>query len=86
MKLRDSWLVSSSSDRDDDGDSAKRKDLLRVVVVVSNLSRSNMRDRRELSFCYDLVITQVVIRQSFDSTFIFGLRYKVYSGKAKLQF
>ena len=36
--------------------------------------------------CYDFVITQVVIRQSFDSTFIFDLRYKVYSGKAKLQF
>ena len=36
--------------------------------------------------CYDFVITQAVIRQSFDSTFIFGLRYKVYSGKAKLQF
>ena len=38
------------------------------------------------SWCYDFVITQVVIRQSSDSTFIFGLRYKVYSGKAKLQF
>ena len=45
IKLRDNWLVSSSSDRDNDGDSAKRKDLLRVVVVVSNLSRSSMRDR-----------------------------------------
>ena len=45
IKLRDNWLVSSSSDRDDDGDSAKRKDLLRVVVVVSSLSRSDMRDR-----------------------------------------
>ena len=38
-----------------------------------------------MALCYDFVITQVVIRQSFDSTFIFGLRYKVYSGKAKLQ-
>ena len=38
------------------------------------------------SLCYDFVITQVVIRQSFDSTFIFDLRYKVYSVKAKLQF
>ena len=36
--------------------------------------------------CYDFVITQVVIRQSFGLTFIFCLRYKVYSGKAKLQF
>ena len=45
IKLRDNWLVSSSSDRDDDGDSAKRKDLLRVVVMVSSLSCSNMRDR-----------------------------------------
>ena len=45
IKLRDNWLVSSSSDRDNDGDSAKRKDLLRVVVVVSSLSRSSMRDR-----------------------------------------
>ena len=45
IKLRVNWLVSSSSDRDDDGDSAKRKDLLRVVVVVSSLSRNSMRDR-----------------------------------------
>ena len=44
IKLRDSWLVSSSSDRDNDGDSAKRKDLLRVVVMVSSLSHSSMRD------------------------------------------
>ena len=86
IKLRVNWLSSSSSDKDDDGDSAKLNDLLRVVVEVSSLSRSNMRDRGELSFCYDFVITQVVIRQSFDLTFIFGLRYKVYSGKAKLQF
>ena len=33
IKLRDNWLVSSSSDRDNDGDSAKWKDLLRVVVI-----------------------------------------------------
>ena len=47
IKLRDNWLVSSSSDRDDDGDLAKQKDLLHVqlVVVVSSLSRSSMRDR-----------------------------------------
>ena len=45
IKLRDNWLVSSSSDRDDVGDSAKRKDLLRVVMVVSSLSCSSMRDR-----------------------------------------
>ena len=45
IKLHDNWLVSSSSDRDDDGDSAKWKDLLRVVVMVSSLSRSSMRDR-----------------------------------------
>ena len=42
IKLRDNWLVSSSSDKDDDRDSAKRKDLLRVVVMVSSLSRNNM--------------------------------------------
>ena len=57
IKLRVNWLSSSSSDKDDDGDSAKRNDLLRVVVVVSSLSCNDMRDRRELSFCYDLTIT-----------------------------
>ena len=57
IKLRDNWLVSSSSDRDDDGDSAKQKDLLRVVMMVSSLSRSNMRDRGELNFCYNFDIT-----------------------------
>ena len=45
IKLQVNWLSSSLSDKDDGGDSAKRKDLLRVVVVVSNFSRSNMRDR-----------------------------------------
>ena len=45
IKLRDSWLVSSLSDGDDDGDSAKWKDLLRVVVMVLSLSRSSMRDQ-----------------------------------------
>ena len=58
IKLRDSWLVSSSSDRDDDGDSAKWKDLLHVVVVVSSLS---CEIGGELSFCYDFTITQAVI-------------------------
>ena len=42
IKLRVNWLFSSSSDKDDDGDSAKWNDLLCVVVVVSSLSRSNM--------------------------------------------
>ena len=42
IKLRVNWLSSLSSDKDDGGDSAKRNDLLRVVMVVSSLSRSNM--------------------------------------------
>ena len=45
IKLRVNWFSSSSSDKDDGGVLAKRNDLLRVVVVVSRLSRSNMRDR-----------------------------------------
>ena len=57
IKLHDNRFVSSLSDGDGDGDSAKRKNLLRIVVVVSGLSRSNMRDRWELSFCYDFDIT-----------------------------
>ena len=42
IKLRDNGFVSSSSDGDDGGDSAKRKNLLRIVVVGSGLSHSNM--------------------------------------------
>ena len=42
IKLRDNGSVSLSSDSDGDGDSVKRNTLLRVVVVDSCLSRSNM--------------------------------------------
>ena len=45
IKLRVNWLSSSSSDKDDGGVSAKRNDLLCVVVVALSLPRSNMRDR-----------------------------------------
>ena len=44
IKLHDNGFVSSSSDGDNDGDSTKRKNFLRIVVMVSSLSRSNMRD------------------------------------------
>ena len=45
IKLCDNGFVSSSSNGDGDGDSVKQKNLLRIVVVGSDLSRSNMRDR-----------------------------------------
>ena len=49
--------LSSSSSSEGDGESANLKNHLGVVVVGSGLSRSRMRDRWELSFCYDFDIT-----------------------------
>ena len=43
IKLRVNGLVSSSSDGD--GESVNQKNCFRVVILVSGLSRSNMRDQ-----------------------------------------
>ena len=55
IKLCDNGFVSSSSDGDGNGDSAKQKNLLRVVVVVSSLSRKYARSGMSLAFRYNSV-------------------------------
>ena len=85
IKLCDNGLVSSSSDGDGDGDSAKQKTLLRVVVVVSCLSRSDMRDRWELDFCYDFNITLSSYITVVQSTFVLYKTQGIFD-KVKLQF
>ena len=54
-----------SSSSEGDRESANLKNRLGVVVVGSRLSRNKMRDRWELSFCYNFDITPLSYKTVF---------------------
>ena len=83
IKLQVNGLVSSSSDGD--GESANRKNHFRVVVLVSGLSRSNMRDQWGVYLLLRLHYNHAKLYDSHFSKALYSIQRSLI-GKDRLQY